>query len=56
MVILLLLLQAVLVLGDYLNIQCHACVGGIDLGIDMLKLYFGQQIVSGTPDHVLGMY
>lgn len=46
--------QVVLALGDYLNVQCHACIGGTNLGEDLRKLDFGQHIVSGTPGRVFG--
>ncbi|ODV83256.1 hypothetical protein CANARDRAFT_30193 [[Candida] arabinofermentans NRRL YB-2248] len=42
-------------LGDYMNIQCHACVGGKAVGDDLKKLSKGQHIVSGTPGRVLDM-
>jgi len=45
----------VLALGDYLNVQCHACIGGTNLGEDLRKLDLGQHIVSGTPGRVCGM-
>ncbi|XP_050431037.1 eukaryotic initiation factor 4A-III [Adelges cooleyi] len=47
--------KVVLALGDYLNIQCHACIGGTNLGEDLRKLDFGQHIVSGTPGRVFDM-
>ncbi|KAI5960398.1 FAL1 [Candida pseudojiufengensis] len=40
-------------LGDYMNIQTHACIGGKNVGNDVKKLQQGQQIVSGTPGRVL---
>ncbi|KAI5953435.1 FAL1 [Candida jiufengensis] len=40
-------------LGDYMNIQTHACIGGKNVGMDVKKLQQGQQIVSGTPGRVL---
>lgn len=43
-------------MGDYLNIQCHVCIGGTNLGEDIRKLDFGQHIVSGTPGRVFGMH
>jgi len=43
-----------LAIGDFLNVQCHACVGGTNVGEDMKKLAFGQHIVSGTPGRVFG--
>ncbi|XP_050527754.1 eukaryotic initiation factor 4A-III [Daktulosphaira vitifoliae] len=47
--------KVVLALGDYLNVQCHACIGGTNLGEDIRKLDFGQHIVSGTPGRVFDM-
>ncbi|XP_060847921.1 eukaryotic initiation factor 4A-III-like [Rhopalosiphum padi] len=47
--------KVVLALGDYLNVQCHACIGGTNLGEDFRKLEFGQHIVSGTPGRVFDM-
>uniref|UniRef100_A0A2S2NMH5 RNA helicase n=1 Tax=Schizaphis graminum TaxID=13262 RepID=A0A2S2NMH5_SCHGA len=47
--------KVVLALGDYLNIQCHACIGGTNLGEDLRKLESGQHIVSGTPGRVFDM-
>ncbi len=40
-------------LGDYRNIQCHACIGGTNVGGDIKALAKGQHIVSGTPGRVL---
>jgi ATP-dependent RNA helicase len=47
--------QVVLALGDYMNVQCHACIGGTSLGEDIKKLDYGQHIVSGTPGRVVDM-
>lgn len=47
--------SVVLALGDYMNVQCHACIGGTSLGEDMKKLDYGQHVVSGTPGRVLDM-
>ncbi len=41
-------------LGDYMNVQCHACIGGTNVGEDVRKLDYGQHIVSGTPGRVFG--
>lgn len=43
-------------LGDYMNVQCHACIGGTNLGEDIRKLDYGQHVVSGTPGRVFGKY
>lgn len=47
-------LQVILALGDYLSVQCHACIGGTNVGEDIRKLDYGQHIVSGTPGRVFG--
>ncbi|OBZ76238.1 ATP-dependent RNA helicase FAL1 [Grifola frondosa] len=41
--------SVVLALGDYMNVQCHACIGGTSIGEDIRKLEYGQHVVSGTP-------
>lgn len=49
-------IQAViLALGDYMNVQCHACIGGTNIGEDIKKLDYGQHVVSGTPGRVADM-
>jgi ATP-dependent RNA helicase len=45
----------VMALGDYMNVQCHACIGGTSMAEDMKKLDYGQHIVSGTPGRVFDM-
>lgn len=40
---------------DYMNVSCHACIGGTSIGEDIRKLEHGQQIVSGTPGRVFDM-
>ena len=47
-------LQVLLALGDYMNVQCHACIGGSNVGEDIRKLDYGQHVVSGTPGRVFG--
>ena len=44
-----------LALGDYMNVQCHACIGGKSIGEDVRRLDYGVQIVSGTPGRVFDM-
>mmetsp|Transcript_3932 Transcript_3932/g.9373 ORF Transcript_3932/g.9373 Transcript_3932/m.9373 type:complete len:427 (+) Transcript_3932:93-1373(+) len=40
-------------LGDFMNANCHACIGGKSLGIDLKELERGGvQVVSGTPGRV----
>ncbi|KAJ2613758.1 RNA helicase [Coemansia sp. RSA 1365] len=42
-------------LGDYMSVQCHACIGGTKMGDDIRKLEHGQHVVSGTPGRVYDM-
>ena len=44
-----------LALGDYMNVQVHACIGGSNVGEDIRKLDHGQHVVSGTPGRVFDM-
>lgn len=45
----------VLALGDYMNVQVHACIGGTKVGEDVKKLDHGQHVVTGTPGRVFDM-
>lgn len=45
----------VLALGDYMNVQAHACIGGTKVGEDVKKLDYGQHVVVGTPGRVFDM-
>ncbi|CAO1616895.1 unnamed protein product [Parajaminaea phylloscopi] len=47
--------SVVLALGDYMNVQCHACIGGTSVGEDIRRLEHGQHVVSGTPGRVFDM-
>lgn len=47
--------KVILALGDYMNVQCHACIGGTSIGEDIRKLDYGQHVVSGTPGRVFDM-
>ncbi|KAL3316971.1 Eukaryotic initiation factor 4A-III [Cichlidogyrus casuarinus] len=47
--------KVILAIGDYLNVQCHACYGGTNIGEDIRKLDYGQHVVSGTPGRVFDM-
>jgi ATP-dependent RNA helicase len=47
--------KVILALGDFMNVQCHACIGGTNLGEDIRKLDYGQHVVSGTPARVFDM-
>lgn len=46
--------QVLLALGDYMNVQCHSCIGGTNVGEDIRKLDYGQHVVAGTPGRVFG--
>mmetsp|Transcript_33655 Transcript_33655/g.62014 ORF Transcript_33655/g.62014 Transcript_33655/m.62014 type:complete len:456 (+) Transcript_33655:83-1450(+) len=39
-------------LGDFMNVKCHACIGGKSLGEDRKALQQGVQVISGTPGRV----
>lgn len=47
--------KVILALGDYMNVQCHSCIGGTNVGEDIRKLDYGQHIVTGTPGRVFDM-
>ncbi|PWY99285.1 putative TIF2-translation initiation factor eIF4A [Testicularia cyperi] len=47
--------KVVIALGDYMNIGCHACIGGTNVREDMAKLNEGAQVVVGTPGRVYDM-
>ncbi|ODO10492.1 ATP-dependent RNA helicase eIF4A [Cryptococcus amylolentus CBS 6273] len=47
--------KVVIALGDYLNVDCHACVGGTAVREDMAKLNEGPHVVVGTPGRVFDM-
>ena len=47
--------KVVIALGDYLNVDCHACVGGTAVREDMAKLNDGPHVVVGTPGRVFDM-
>ncbi|CAH8514321.1 unnamed protein product [Heterobilharzia americana] len=47
--------KVILALGDYMNVQCHACYGGTNIGEDIRKLDYGQHVISGTPGRVFDM-
>lgn len=38
-----------------MNVQCHACIGGTNVGEDIRKLDYGQHVVAGTPGRVFDM-
>ncbi|KLO14201.1 DEAD-domain-containing protein [Schizopora paradoxa] len=47
--------KVVVALGDYMNVNCMACVGGRKVREDMELLQAGQHIVVGTPGRVMDM-
>ena len=49
------LIEVILAIGDYLNIQAHSCIGGKNIGEDIRKLEYGVHVVSGTPGRVYDM-
>ena len=44
-----------LALGDYMDAQCHACIGGTNVREDLRKLSQGVHVVVGTPGRVFDM-
>merc|ERR1712200_218197 len=42
-------------LGDYMEVQCHACIGGTNVRDDLRKLEQGVHVVVGTPGRVFDM-
>ncbi len=42
-------------LGDHLNVQIHACIGGKSMQEDIKRLEMGVHMVSGTPGRVYDM-
>ncbi|KAJ3191561.1 translation initiation factor eIF4A [Irineochytrium annulatum] len=47
--------KVVVALGDYMNIECHACVGGTNVRDSMRTLEAGPHVVVGTPGRVYDM-
>lgn len=47
--------KVMLALGDYMSVQCHACIGGKSIGEDLRRLDAGVHVVSGTPGRVHDM-
>ncbi|KAF9433076.1 translation initiation factor eIF4A [Entomortierella beljakovae] len=47
--------KVVLALGDFMNIQCHACIGGTNVRDDMTALTKGSHVVVGTPGRAIDM-
>ncbi|KAI8972925.1 ATP-dependent RNA helicase eIF4A [Pilobolus umbonatus] len=47
--------KVVLALGDFMGIECHACIGGTNVREDIAKFQEGVHIVVGTPGRVHDM-
>jgi translation initiation factor 4A len=47
--------KVVVALGDYLDVDCHACIGGTTIALDIKKLDNRPHIVVGTPGRVKDM-
>jgi len=47
--------KVVVAIGDFMNIECHACIGGTSVREDMKALQDGPQVVVGTPGRVHDM-
>jgi len=47
--------KVVIALGDYLEANCHACIGGTNVRSDMTRLSEGVHVVVGTPGRVYDM-
>lgn len=47
--------KTILAVGDFMNVQVHACIGGRSIGEDIRKLEYGVHVVSGTPGRVYDM-
>jgi ATP-dependent RNA helicase len=47
--------KVIYAIGDFMQVEVHACIGGKNVGEDMRKLESGVQIVSGTPGRVYDM-
>ncbi|KAJ6929588.1 eukaryotic initiation factor 4A-3 [Populus alba x Populus x berolinensis] len=47
--------RVITVIGENINIQVHACIGGKSVGEDIRKLEHGVHVVSGTPGRVCDM-
>ena len=47
--------KVVVAIGDFMSIDCHACIGGTNVRDDMAALQAGPQVVVGTPGRVQDM-
>jgi len=47
--------NVMLAFGEFMNVSCHACIGGKSVGEDIRALEAGQQVISGTPGRLYDM-
>ena len=47
--------KVVVAIGDFMNVECHACIGGTSVRDDMKALQDGPHVVVGTPGRVQDM-
>ena len=47
--------KVITVLGEYMKVECYACIGGTRVAIDVDRLSKGVHIVVGTPGRVLDL-
>jgi len=47
--------NVILAFGEYMNVRCHACIGGKSIGDDTRALEAGVHVVSGTPGRLFDM-
>jgi len=47
--------KVMIALGDYMEAQCHACIGGTNVREDIARLSSGVHVVVGTPGRVFDM-
>lgn len=47
--------RVVMSLGEYIQVKCHACIGGTNVREDLQKLSDGCHVVVGTPGRVNDM-
>jgi translation initiation factor 4A len=47
--------KVVIAFGDYMNVLCHTCLGGTNVGHDIAKLQEGVHIIVGMAGRVLDM-
>ncbi|KTW26924.1 ATP-dependent RNA helicase eIF4A [Pneumocystis jirovecii RU7] len=47
--------KVVIAIGDFMHVECHACIGGTNIRDDMQILQSGVHVVVGTPGRVHDM-